>query len=135
MFDRGETRSSDKMGAGAMLEELRATHPGVYALPSETEIQQAITRFNAGRGKQGASAAASSQKRKRTRFPQRAAEWLKDLIERNADIKPADALTAFKEHAIAAKWDADEIPGDAAVKSKVSSVKQGNKKRASNDTL
>jgi hypothetical protein len=47
MFIAVRNDKSKRMGAGRMLQKLRATHPQRFDLPSETEIRQAITTLMA----------------------------------------------------------------------------------------
>mmetsp|Transcript_5379 Transcript_5379/g.12949 ORF Transcript_5379/g.12949 Transcript_5379/m.12949 type:complete len:127 (+) Transcript_5379:843-1223(+) len=56
MFHRGELESTKKMGAAAMLEELKSRYPDRFSLPGESEIRSAISRrFKAQKNKRGNS--------------------------------------------------------------------------------
>jgi hypothetical protein len=52
MFERGVATSSNKLGAGRMLEVLRRDYPGRFNLPTESEIRTEISRlFGASKNK------------------------------------------------------------------------------------
>lgn len=132
LFNRGVRTSADKMSPAQIRERLQENHPGVYNLPSESEIRSRISvlfsesKKNGGGVVNEVSSGAPKKRGRRTTIPDDAVRFIEELVRKTPDIKPQAGLTQVRE-----KFpNLPDVVKDKTIKAKFSSLKAQTKKDA-----
>lgn len=136
MFSDGLQDKALRRGPNRMLEMLRQKYPGAHDLPSESEIRMAVSRLMQ-QNKNQSELSLSSGRGRKSKWPAIIEYLLVKFVNEDPEIKPAIALTAFKEkyETFRTQFPIDDMPNDAKIKQKVSSYKTKYKKKGPMDLV
>ena len=141
LFQAGARESSAKMGPAQMHQALKLNHPGLYSVPSESEIRTEISSLFAqqkekkkkdggdvdGDGEDDDDATDSGRGKRRSPIPASILSYLDKVLEEDNDAKPKDVLAMVKSKFGQVKLrDGSEL-ADKVIKSKVSALKSARK--------
>ena len=93
MFIQGIEDISKRLGPGRMASVLKKRCPGRFDFPSENEIRQAMSTLSGKQGK-GEDPTLSSNRRA---IKEPFLSTIQDIVEKNPEVKPAEAWTMFQE--------------------------------------
>lgn len=134
MFNQGAARSSEKLGAGRIVEILKTRYPLRHNIPAEKDIKAEISRlFNQQKRRKAGGSLANPPPPKKPRVCVRdeITEFLVRKIQENPNMLPADAVRELHLHVPTATED----PSDEYLRRKFSSMKQQSRKKQLLSTL